>query len=153
MHRAKRNETCLRHSDTCEVQWGKDSSHSPCSPKHRAKKVWNPSQTLRRGERGPHMCGVLWGYNRMWEEYEWDMGVISVWNMTLDLECLTYWIWYNEDLYAANKKLGVTEVQLRCGRKKLDSDLESFFQALDKDTAKLNGSHQDASSKITMVKC
>ena len=56
-------------------------------------------------------------------------------------------------IYAANKKLGVTEVQLRCGRKKLDSDLESFFQALDKDTAKLNGSHQDASSKITVVKC
>ena len=56
-------------------------------------------------------------------------------------------------IYAANKKLGVTEVQLRCGRKKLDSDLESIFQALDKDTAKLNGSHQDASSKIIMVKC
>ena len=35
-------------------------------------------------------------------------------------------------IYAANKKLGVTEVQLRCGRKKLDSDLESIFQALDK---------------------
>ena len=56
-------------------------------------------------------------------------------------------------IYAANKKLGVTEVQLRCVRKKLDSDLESFFQAFDKDTAKLNGLHQDASSKITMVKC
>ena len=32
-------------------------------------------------------------------------------------------------IYAANKKLGVTGVQLSCGRKKLDSDLESFFQA------------------------
>ena len=56
-------------------------------------------------------------------------------------------------IYAANKKLGVIEFQLRCGRKKLVLDLESFFQAFDKDTAKLNGSHQDASLKITMVKC
>ena len=56
-------------------------------------------------------------------------------------------------IYAANKKLGVTEVQLRCGRKKLDSDLGSIFQALDKDTSKLNWLHQNASSKITVVKC
>ena len=59
MHRAKRCETCLRHSDTCEVQWGKDSSHSPCSPKQRVKKVWNPSHTLRQGERRAYVWRAL----------------------------------------------------------------------------------------------